>query len=237
MMRRLVKPVLVCMFFFVVPAQIAFAGSSRPDEVAFAPDQAVRAVDIGGVRYYAGNAFNLAGSVAQAPQVRAILIAVMRCHEAGAWGFASSQARGGGIVAWFPTNPLRCFDNETTGGGPGGGPGIQPCFQLVRTPDRRYVVAIAATKPRVCADLSTQVPGGVSGRLTVAVGQFPRGSQVAVKCQYTDARGRLVDYVAPFARALPASKPTAWVYDQSLDTGLTYRISGVPACYGAYSNL
>jgi hypothetical protein len=211
----------------------------------------VKKVQIGTTVYRAGDVQTLLGSFVRTGSINTVLRVVRLCKSASSWAFVSIQNRQGGIVAWMPNNPIQCLG--VTGGGPGaggGGPSNSPCLQAYRTPaDQdpggvhgqhgtagRYYVFIAGTGGTICADLTTQVPGGVWGRTTAAVPGLPARSVIPIKCQEwrTDSFGkvRLVDYLAPLTSSLPANKSTFRLYDDYVETGIVNRLANVPSCSG-----
>jgi hypothetical protein len=196
----------------------------------------VKRITIGNASYLAGSVPAVVGGIVKTPSVKTVLALIRACPRAQSWGFVST--RGAGVVAWVPDSIFRCF------GVTGGGPLNSPCLQKFHTPLRpnptripgvpasiRYFVLIAATSTATCADLSTQVPGGVWARTTATVGSVPRGTLEVVKCQVATTSG-LVDFVAPFSRSLPVSKPGAFaIFDRFVGTGAD-RLDGVPRCNG-----
>lgn len=183
-------------------------------------------VQIADSRYWYGNLGRIGANLIRTPSVRTVLRIINLCRTARAYGFVATRGRGAGVVAWMPEDPRECFG--TTGGGPSG----DPCLQAFRTPARpRYYVFIAATGRQVCADLSTQAPGGVTAQTTRGVPGLRAGSVIRVKCQVWTAKG-LLDYVASYSSSLPASKRAYWIYDYYVATGVDGRLAGVPTCWG-----
>jgi hypothetical protein len=195
----------------------------------------VKVVTVNGTAYAAGDVVTFAQRITKTTSIRIVLNLIKACRNAGAWGFISS--RGAGIVAWAPTRLGRCW------GPMGGGPAFSPCLQGFTTPATpdplglgrggfpQYRVLIAATNTATCADMSTQVPGGVWGRTGVAFRGYPAGSPMMVTCQYTDAQGYLRDYVATGVQTVPRSRAALWFYDAYFETGGD-RMDGVPGCSG-----
>jgi hypothetical protein len=201
----------------------------------------VSVVTIGGRHYVTGNVVSLASRLVNTTDIRFVLSAIQSCRGFQVRVFVSTS--GVGITAYVPLSFTGCFG--TTGGGPGGQVG-GPCLQAFQTPQvpdptgvagipggqTRYYVLFAGTNSTVCADISTQVPGGVWARTTASVPGLPAGSVALVKCQFPSREG-LFDYLAPPKSSLPASKPTYWLNDYYFDSGATNRLTGVPACYGS----
>jgi hypothetical protein len=100
----------------------------------------------------------------KSPYARFVASAISLCRGAGAHGFLALNGAAVGVVAWVPTTLTGCF--EVAGGGPGR---WQPCVQFYRTADGKYFVLYVGTNQRICADLSTQVPGGVEARTNTAL--------------------------------------------------------------------
>jgi hypothetical protein len=198
--------------------------------------QSLQTIQIGSSSYHAGNPMELTSYIPN-KYVQLALSAINRCKAMQVTGFWSTQTASGGVVAWAPTDVLACFerDSRVMGGGPGG------CTHLYRTPAEQdptkisgrnwpeYFVLLAATNAQACADLSTQVPGGVWGKTTAPAQGLPSGSTVVIKCQRTSGQ-RILDYVAPYGAPLPISKAAAWIDDESVFTGITTKIPGVPEC-------
>ncbi len=205
--------------------------------------QTVSKITIGARTYYTADALSLAGKLPLNPGVRAVLGLVRRCPGVQAHAFLSLTQLDGGVAAWAPGSLLGCL--EVSGGGPaGGGPVRTPCLQAGRTPANqdpagvanrptapRSFVIFAATSVEACADISTQVPGGVWGQTTAPVAGLPAGSVRLVKCQIGTAQG-LLDYFAEFRSRVPASKPALWLYDAYVNTGITRPLQNVPSCSG-----
>ncbi len=150
---------------------------------------------------------------------------VRLCRAARAFGMVAFRPLEVGAVAWLPRNPLRCL--EVTGGGPG-----VACLQGRKNSDWFFV--IAGTSERICAHLSTQVPGGWRARASgpSSGGRFTNGSDLLVKCQ-TMRRGNLWDFVVrPVAvSSLPVSRNPDWILDNYVPTGRDW-LPGVPWCNG-----
>jgi hypothetical protein len=97
----------------------------------------------------------------------------------------------------------------------------------------RYHVLIAGTNLDACADMATQVPGGVYARnlATDAAGLGQR-EIVLVKCQYLYNR-RLVDVVVrPAPARFPAARTSWRIYDSAVYTGTNDPLRDVPSCVG-----
>jgi hypothetical protein len=205
-------------------------GSSLPT----APSALVKRVTIGGTRYWLINTVRAAGLI-RSPYAKIISTAIRACPSAASWGFWDDQNDDFGIVAYLPGNPVDCFG--VRGGGPGGGPGSRgPCAQLYRTPNLRTWVAIAGTSTDICADMSTQVPGGAPGTTldTSDSDVIDADTNVWVTCQEMD-QGLLWDYVTPrFGNVVkfPLSRVADWIDDQEVDTGFPDWIPHVPHCSG-----
>jgi hypothetical protein len=223
MSKRLALPALVTVCLALGGSEGAVAQSS------------FGSVTIGNSAYLTGSVLEIASRIPRTTAVRFALTAIRSCQSARAYGFVSTQRVAGGVVGWVPANLSGCF------GVAGGGPGSSACLRAYRTPRQpdptgvsggrslpSYYVLFAATSPQTCADLSTQVPGGVWARLSVAAGGLSRGSVIVVKCQ-RNTTGGLFDYVAPYSTALPASKRAFWVADRNVATGGD-RLPGVPTC-------
>lgn len=184
-------------------------------------------VKIGNTTYFSANltsALNLIPS--SSARLAAKLTNLCKAAKALAYGSSATQV---GIVAWIPTNPIRCLGVE--GGGGVDAPTLDPCSQLFRTPDGSYYVLIVATSSKVCRDLSTQVPeGGVVARTN----SFYRGSpaRFRITCQQENKSGELFDYVTPASVSLPGSTAAYWIVDQQLDTNNQTWLDGVPECAG-----
>jgi hypothetical protein len=202
---------------------------------------AAQTITIGGRTYYTADALSLAAKIPLNPGVRAVLGIVRTCRGVQAYGFLSPSGLDGGVAAWAPGNLLACL--EVSGGGPATGPRT-PCLQAGRTPadqdpagvanrppGTRYYVAFAASSATACADISTQVPGGVWGQTTRAISGLPSGSLMLVKCQSQTSQG-LLDYLAEFRSRVPASKGTFSLYDAYVATGITRPLANVPSCSG-----
>lgn len=223
--------------------EVPWDPSATAGPAAFAALQSPRLV-IGGRTYWYGNVGSLASWLAPTQGIKLVLKLVNRCQGVRAFVFlsTSAQSRGVGIVAWLANDPRSCLG--VTGGGPGGGVSGSVCSQAVRTPAQqdpgnvaglvgqppsRYFVYIGATSRQVCADLATEVPGGVWGRTIAPITGLASNSVILIKCQLIDGQG-LIDYVAPQTR-LPSSKSTFWIYDAYVYTGITERLGGVPSCW------
>jgi hypothetical protein len=199
----------------------------------------IKYVKIGTTSYLAADMNTMASRLVRWPGLKAVLAAVRQCRGASAWGFVSRH--GAGIAAWVPVRISGCFPS-TSGGGPATGSSFTPCFQLYLTTNRpdptgvsngaavpaHRAVLIAATNTQTCADLSTQVPGGVWGT-------HSNGRVVIIKCQYVATQG-LADYlVLPIPNFKPpTSRPTYVAYDRNVDTGGATWLSGVPHCGGVH---
>jgi hypothetical protein len=200
----------------------------------------VSVVSIGGRHYLTGNLQALGRKLVKTTAMRYVLDLVEQCRGVQVHGFVSSG--GFGLTASVPLSSPGCL--ETPNGGPGGSVG-GPCLQGFETPyepdptgisglpggEPRYYVMFAGTSSTVCADISTQVPGGVWGRTAAAVPGLPAGSTELVKCQLNTPNG-LADYLGQRTSSLPASKSTYWIYDSYFETNSTARLAGVPECSG-----
>jgi hypothetical protein len=160
-----------------------------------------------------------------------------KCANVRSSGFiTTSKPANAGLTLVIPATPGGCL-TEVVGGGPGSedplDPGRQACFQLVLTNDRANYVLIAATASVTCADLSTQVPGGLAAVTTRAIDGLPKGSSIVIKCQ-TFFKGAWIDYVARYSDVLPATKQTWFIDDYSVDTAGKDRIDSIPLCQGNY---
>jgi hypothetical protein len=202
---------------------------------------AAQTITIGGRTYFTADALSLAAKLPLNPGVRAVLGIVRSCRGVQAYGFLSANGYGGGVAAWAPRNLLGCL--EVSGGGPATG-SRNPCLQAGRTPadqdpagvanrppTTRSYVAFAATSATACADISTQVPGGVWGQTTRAIPGLASGSVMLVKCQSETSQG-LLDYLAEFRSRVPASKATFTLSDAYVGTGITRPLANVPSCSG-----
>jgi hypothetical protein len=180
------------------------------------PSNVVQTVTIGGTRYSVIDAVQAAGYIPN-PTVHQLDTLVKACPAAHAYGFFASTSEVG-FVAWVPRNLLNCWTSTTVGGGPTPNPG---CLQTFKTASL-YVV-FAGTNSRVCPNVSTQVPGGIS----LSGGGYDGWR---IKCYAQNAAGRLLDYVAP-SSTLPASKRAGYVLDTSLG-GTGVPRAGYPSCFG-----
>lgn len=192
-------------------------------------------VTIGDATYRTANALSVAALLPLNPSIRTVLRVARACRGVEAHAFLGR--RGAGIAAWVPDSLAGCL------GVSGGGPTGSACLQSFRTPadqdpadltnvaTRRSLVMFAATGPEACADISTQVPGGVWGQTTVAVPGLPVDSLMLVKCQLQTGQG-LVDYVAEYRPRVPASKAAFWIPDAWVNTSILTRLDGVPSCSG-----
>jgi hypothetical protein len=220
-----------CLFVCLALGILGWAPASgappqRPDRDAAASAQGLPRVQIGDRRYWYGNLGRIGAYLIPTQSVKHVLRIVNLCRQARAYGFVATSGRAAGVVAWMPTNPLRCFG--TMGGGPSG----DPCLQGFRTPVYpRYWVFIAGTGRQICADLSTQYPGAFRARVHQALPGFPAGSVLGLACQVWTRQG-LMDYVAPSSSSLPASKRAYWVNDYYVATGVNGMLEGVPTCWG-----
>jgi hypothetical protein len=181
------------------------------------PSNVVQTVTINGTRYSVIDAVQAAGYIPN-PTVRKLDTLAKLCPSARAYGFYASPSEVG-FVAWIPRNLLDCWTKTVSGGGPAPSPG---CLQGFRTPTA-YVV-FAGTNSRVCPNVSTQVPGGI----TISGGPY---NGWRIKC-YARYSGRLYDYIAP-TLTVPASKPAGYVLDTSLGGTGTPR-PGYPSCFGVH---
>jgi hypothetical protein len=203
--------------------------------------QTFRTVDVGAHRYYTADALAIASRIpGTSASFKLVMGVIRRCQGVRAHAFLPrSGGLAVGLVAWLPASPSACL--EVSGGGPDPG---SPCLQTFRTPRNqdpagltnrpsgpRWFVLIAATTAQVCADMATQVPGGVWGQTTVAAGGAARGAVMLIKCQQQTAQG-LTDYLAPYRDTVPATKPAYWYYDAFVNTGGLSTLSGVPRCSG-----
>ncbi len=194
----------------------------------------IKRVTIGGTRYWLLNAVKAVGFV-RSPYAKIISAVVRACPTAASWVFWDKENGEYGIVAYLPGSPKDCY------GVTGGGPQTQsPCAQVYRTPDLRFWVGIAGTSTDICADMSTQAPGGRAGTTTDVSdsGTIDTGTNVWVTCQEFD-QGSLWDYVTPrFGNTVkfPLSRAADWILDDDVDTGLTDWIPNVPRCSGVNVN-
>ena len=206
-------------------------------EVSRAPTSSsalIKRVTIGGTRYWLVNTVRAVGFI-KSPYAKIISAVVRACPAAGSWAFWDSQNDDYGIVAYLPGNPADCYG--VTGGGP---QARSPCAQIYRTQGDRYWVAIAGTSTDVCADISTQVPGGRAGTTTDVSdsGTIDTGTSVWVTCQEID-QGNLWDYVTPRSGntvKFPLSREADWLLDADVDTGFPDWIPHVPECSGVAVN-
>jgi hypothetical protein len=200
---------------------IALAGATSGTSGA-SPTRAglVKKVTIAGTPYYVIDAITAAGYIPN-PTVRSLVTLVKKCpavHVHGYW-FNKSEV---GLAAWIPANLLNCWTTSVSGGGPGGRPG---CIQGFRSYDRATFILFAGTNSRVCPNVSTQVPGG----LTIHGGAY---SGWRVKCYATQSgTGRLLDYIATYSATLPASKSAGYILDTAVG-GTGSPRAGIPNCFG-----
>ncbi len=190
----------------------------------------IKRVTIGGTRYWLLNAVKAVGFV-RSPYAKIISAVVRACPTAASWGFWGKENGEYGIVAYLPGNPKDCY------GVIAGGPQTRsPCAQVYRTPDLRFWVGIAGTSTSICADMSTQAPGGRAATTTDVSdsGTFDAETDVWVTCQEID-QGLLWDYITPrFGNEVkfPLSREADWILDEDVDTGYADWIPTVPTCSG-----
>lgn len=154
------------------------------------------------------------------------------CPTAKAYGFYGEGEAG--IVAYAPRDFLDCFSDsggEVTGGGPGGPGGSCLLYYTTRT---RYV-AVLATKPRLCARLTTQAPSaGYQARANTSL-TLPDGATLAahqglfITCQRYQGNS-LLDYILLKGGPVPGDARPYWLSDDYVDTGGRTRLTEVPLC-------
>ena len=198
----------------------------------------IKRVTIGGTRYWLVNSVRAVGYI-RSPYAKFVSALIRACPAAASWAFWDKENDEYGIVAYMPSNPANCY-GVTGGGVTGGSPTQSPCAQVYRTVGLRFWVAIAGTSTDICADMSTQVPGGRAGTTTDVsdLGTIDTGTNVWVTCQEFD-QGSLWDYVTPrFGNTVgfPLSRAADWILDEDVDTGFTDWIPQVPECSGVSVN-
>jgi hypothetical protein len=160
-------------------------------------------------------------------QIRAAMGLVKACGASGHYGYYSRATGEVGAVAWFPRNPLDCLGGSgVSGGGPGAG-GATPCYRAYWTANA--FVAFYGNTPRMCARMSTQVPGGTwVGTTHWYTVSSVSVNRVLIKCQRLTTNGRYS--VGVFASGkLPGSRNPYWFAPGDLTTG-GVALSRVPAC-------
>jgi hypothetical protein len=193
-------------------------------------DAFIQTVQIGSTSYRVYDLADVLSLIPQ-PEVRTAMRLVRLCRASGHFGYYSGVPREIGAAAWFPSNPIDCLGSGANGG-PGGPTSV--CFEVYRANDTaRSWVAFYGSTPRMCARMSTQVPGGALLSTTQAVrlpdgSVLSAGSRALLKCQRQDSAG-LHDLVVLSWGPLPGPRSPYWFDPRSLSGG-GGTFLGVPSC-------